>query len=114
MGGFLLHKIASGYAAGTPGDTGACYSTLARSAPRPFADEAARPKGEMDVSENAVHSFIIRLWCEEKECDAPLGVWRGHLTHVPSRQRRHIQNLDEIVTIIMEYLRDPDGPPTPG
>ena len=68
----------------------------------------------MDVSENAVHSFIIRLWCEEKECDAPLGIWRGHLTHVPSRQRRHIQNLDEIVTIIMEYLRDPDGQHTPG
>ena len=68
----------------------------------------------MDVSENAVHSFIIRLLCEEKECDAPLGIWRGHLTHVPSRQRRYIQNLDEIVTIIREYLRDPDGPPTPG
>ena len=68
----------------------------------------------MDVSENAVHSFIIRLWCEEKECDAPLGIWRGHLTHVPSRQRRYIQTLDEIVTIILEYLRDPDGPPTPG
>lgn len=68
----------------------------------------------MDVSENAVHSFIIRLWCEEKECDDPMGIWRGHLTHVPSRQRRHIRNLDEIVTIIIEYLRDPDGPPTPG
>ena len=68
----------------------------------------------MDVSENAVHSFIIRLWCEEKECDAPLGIWRGHLTHVPSRQRCYIQNLDEIVTIIMEYLRDPDGQHTPG
>jgi len=68
----------------------------------------------MDVSENAVHSFVIRLWCEERDDDAPFGIWRGHLTHVPSRQRRYIRDLDEIVTIITEYLRDPDGPPTPG
>jgi hypothetical protein len=56
----------------------------------------------MDTSET--HSFIVKLWLEETAEEAGRDVWRGHITHVPSGERRYLKNLDAIETFIAPYL----------
>ena len=54
----------------------------------------------MDHSESSSHSFIIRIWREEDRRPA----WRGHVTHVPSGNRRHFKDLDELTNFMLPYL----------
>jgi len=49
-------------------------------------------------------SFIVRIWLEEHTRDTGAAMWRGHVTHVPSGERRYIQSLDEITRFIEPYL----------
>jgi hypothetical protein len=62
----------------------------------------------MDLTESKVHSFIIKLWLEG---DANTLVWQGHITHVPSGERRYFKKLSGITDFVSEYLdgsRQPD------
>ncbi len=58
----------------------------------------------MDETESEAQSFIVRVWVEERAEEAGRGVWRGHITHVPSSERRYLKNLDEIGDFIAPYL----------
>lgn len=58
----------------------------------------------MDEIESEAQSFIVRVWVEERAEGASRGVWRGHITHVPSGERRYLKNLDEIGDFIASYL----------
>jgi hypothetical protein len=58
----------------------------------------------MDLPEPYAHSFIIKVWLEEIADDASPTVWRGHITHVPSGERRYLKDLDDIAAFIMPYL----------
>ncbi len=49
-------------------------------------------------------SFIIRVWIEEPATETQSAIWRGHVTHVPSGTRTHIQDLNQIASIIAPYL----------
>jgi hypothetical protein len=60
----------------------------------------------MDSYETTTHPFIIKIWLEETAEEAGQAVWRGHVTHVPSGERRYIKNLDEIRAFIAPYLED--------
>ena len=62
----------------------------------------------MDQFEAQTHSFIIKLWLEETAEDAGRPVWRGHVTHVPSGERRYLQNLDGILAFVAPYLEVKD------
>jgi hypothetical protein len=62
--------------------------------------------GHMEISETHLHSFIIKLWLEETRQEHGSAVWRGHITHVPSGQRRYIQSLEDIATFIIPYLQE--------
>jgi hypothetical protein len=55
----------------------------------------------MDLAESKVHSFIIKLWLEG---DATTFVWHGHITHVPSGERRYFNKLSGITDFVSEYL----------
>ena len=55
----------------------------------------------MDLTESKVHSFIIKLWLEG---DANSFVWHGHITHVPSGERRYFKKLSGITDFVSEYL----------
>jgi hypothetical protein len=57
----------------------------------------------MDSSEPDIHSFVIKLWLEESGERGGV-VWRGHITHVPSGERRHLKELDDINDFISTYL----------
>ncbi len=50
------------------------------------------------------HSFVIRLWLEEVDKQTDQTKWRGHVTHVLSRQRRYVENLEDIKEFISAYL----------
>lgn len=58
----------------------------------------------MDLYESNTHSFIIKIWLEETAEEASRATWRGNITHVPSGERRYVEDLDEIIVFIMPYL----------
>lgn len=58
----------------------------------------------MDYPEGCTHSFIVKIWLEETVEEAGRATWRGHITHVPSGERRYVQDLDGISTFIIPYL----------
>jgi hypothetical protein len=58
----------------------------------------------MDQREGQTHSFIIRLWLEETVGETGQPVWRGHVTHVPSGERRYVQDLNQILAFVAPYL----------
>ena len=55
----------------------------------------------MDLTESKVHSFIIKLWLEG---DTSTVVWHGHITHVPSGERRYFKKLSGITDFVSEYI----------
>lgn len=60
---------------------------------------------KMAESETDTHSFVLKIWLEETFQEAGRVVWRGHITHVLSGERRYVQRLDDILTFIMSYLQ---------
>jgi hypothetical protein len=60
----------------------------------------------MELPEARTHSFIIRIWLEETAVETGQSKWRGHITHIPSNQRRYIEKLDDISTFIRHYLQE--------
>lgn len=59
----------------------------------------------LDLSEAYTNSFIVRIWLEETAEEAGRATWRGHITHVPSGERRYLKDLDDIVAFIVPYLQ---------
>jgi hypothetical protein len=57
-----------------------------------------------DPPEPTPHTFIVRIWLKETVEEAGRATWRGHVTHLPSRQRRHVKDLDDIAAFIAPYL----------
>ena len=60
---------------------------------------------KMELPKTVTHSFIIRIWLEETAVEADKARWRGHITHIPSNQRRYIENLDAVKQFIIPYLQ---------
>jgi hypothetical protein len=58
------------------------------------------------LEESNTQSFIIRIWVEERADEGGQGVWRGHITHVPSGERRYLKTLGEIGDFIAPYLEE--------
>jgi hypothetical protein len=58
----------------------------------------------LDLFEANTHSFVVRVWLEETAQEAGRTTWRGHITHVPSGERRYLKNLNDIVTFIVPYF----------
>jgi len=53
-----------------------------------------------DSFESVTHSFVVRIWLEEDD----RATWRGHITHVPSGERRYVERLSDIVDFIAPYV----------
>lgn len=58
----------------------------------------------IDLLESNTHSFIVKVWLEETVGEAGVATWRGHITHVPSGERRYVKELDDIAAFILPYL----------
>jgi len=58
-----------------------------------------------DLVEFNTHSFVIKIWLEVTPLETRRSSWRGHITHIPSGERRYVTNLFCILTFIMRYLK---------
>lgn len=61
-------------------------------------------EGIMAKFEKEGHSFLIRLWEENRENDDEESVWRGWVYHLQSEQKRFFKSIDEVTGIINSYL----------
>jgi hypothetical protein len=60
----------------------------------------------MDSLEPHAQSFIVKVWVEDNGETGGQGVFRGHITHVSSHNRRYLKNLGEIENFIAPYLEE--------
>lgn len=58
----------------------------------------------VDLFEVDTHSFVIKIWLEETAEEAGHVTWRGQITHVPSGEKRYVQELPEISRFIWSFL----------
>ena len=58
----------------------------------------------MDPYESNTHSFIVKVWLEDADEGHDRPTWRGHVTHVPSNQRRYVEDMSGISKFISGYL----------
>lgn len=54
--------------------------------------------------EGEIHSFIIKVWLEETAEEVGRVLWRGYITHVPSGERRYIEDFEAIQRFMIPYL----------
>ena len=74
--------------------------------PKPGGLKPKPHKGRVqDASaEFNVHSFIVKVWLEEEATKDSDSVWHGQITHVPSGEKRYLNNLGQISLFIQPYL----------
>lgn len=59
--------------------------------------------------DSSVHSFLVRIWIEETADEAVEVLWRGRITHVASKKRASVTDLDQVIEFIVPYLREMGG-----
>lgn len=52
------------------------------------------------------HSFVIRIWRENREVAEATAEWRGWIKHTQSGQRHYFRDVDEIRHVVASYLDD--------
>ncbi len=60
----------------------------------------------MDSLEPDAQSFIVKVWVEDDSEAGGQGIFRGHITHVSSHERRYLKNLHEIEVFIAPHLEE--------
>lgn len=58
----------------------------------------------MALYERNTCSFIVKVWVEGMDQKEDNRLWRGHITHVFSAERRYFEHLDEVIAFIATYL----------
>ncbi len=66
----------------------------------------AENSARSDQVESTSHPFVVRIWLEVAAHGSRGATWRGHITHVPSGERRYLRNLQDITTFIAPYLEE--------
>lgn len=62
--------------------------------------------GIMSRFEKEGHSFLIRIWKENRDNPMQTGIWRGWVQHVQSEQKKHFNSTRDITEIINWYLNE--------
>lgn len=68
----------------------------------------------MEQYEFNTHTFIAKIWLEETAEEADNATWRGHITHVPSGERRYFEELHSMIEFIIRYLEEMEVRPDNG
>lgn len=58
----------------------------------------------MSRFEKEGHSFLIRIWKENRDNPLQAGIWRGWVQHVQSDHKQYFQSTEDIANIIQRYL----------
>jgi hypothetical protein len=59
---------------------------------------------ENGIPREPVHSFIVKVFLEQREGRLKHTAWHGQVTHVPSGERRSVRNLADVCVVISRYL----------
>ncbi len=81
-------------------------SIIHRTAIHTTVFENSANEGNVDPFESSTHSFIVKIWLEEAAQEGDRPFWRGHITHVPSKERRYVEDLNGISDFIVLYLEE--------
>jgi hypothetical protein len=76
-----------------------------RRKPSGLTPKPPEESGQDASAEFNVHSFIVKVWLEEDATKNSGSIWRGHITHVPSGEKRYLKSLGEIAVFIEPYLK---------
>lgn len=52
---------------------------------------------------NDAHTFIVRVWRENRDEQSNQIAWRGQISHVGTGRQRYFLDLKEIVRFVQEY-----------
>jgi hypothetical protein len=63
-------------------------------------------KAQSDLTEFNTHSFVIKIWLEVTPTENNKPSWRGHITHIPSGERRYVTSLFCMIAFIIRYLKN--------
>jgi hypothetical protein len=55
-------------------------------------------------AEDALLTFVVRIWVEETAAEAESVVWRGVIIHVPSGTKQYVNDLRGATAFIAAYL----------
>lgn len=61
---------------------------------------ADQDRGLMTFFEAEAHSFVLRIWLENRDDPHQPGEWRGWVDHVQSGRRFHFREFEDIGRII--------------
>lgn len=61
-------------------------------------------RGYMNTFESTNHSFVIRVSLALSTSKTGQVTWRGQIIHVPSGNKGHLEELDDVVAFIIPYL----------
>jgi hypothetical protein len=63
-------------------------------------------KTHSNLTEFNTHSFVIKIWLEVTPTENKKPSWRGHITHIPSGERRYVTTLFCMIAFIIRYLKN--------
>jgi len=61
-------------------------------------------QGIMTYFEAEAHSFVLRIWRENRDDPEAPDEWRGWIEHVQSEQRHYFRDLKDISQIVSVYV----------
>jgi hypothetical protein len=61
-------------------------------------------QGIMTFFEAEAHSFVLRIWRENRDNPNDQGEWRGWIEHVQSAQRHYFRSVSEIAQVVSAYV----------
>ena len=82
-----------------------CHRTTTKHGEVTLATHQPTNMIQSDLVEFNTHSFVIKIWLEVTPTETKKPSWRGHITHIPSGERRYVTNLFCIFTFIIRYLK---------
>jgi hypothetical protein len=50
------------------------------------------------------HSFVLRIWIEERATATTAGRWRGHITNVVDGRRQSVESFQQIERFVDDYI----------
>lgn len=65
----------------------------------------------IDPLESNLHSFIVKIWLEQRADEMGQACWRGHVTHIPGGERRALASIEDLTAFIWSYLDSPADRP---
>jgi len=68
------------------------------------SEETHNDQQRPNAFEGNKHVFLVRIWVEPREIAGAALQWRGVIEHLPTRERRYLNDLAVLTHFITSYL----------